>query len=197
MVGLDTAALLCQRVLLETMITNIAHPFASDIACKYSHITKVINLLISKKHAEKFEFYLCPFTAFIYFLLQQHPEKLMRFIHLEQDEFSSKPISIAQLFGLKECQNDSLESYVKSYFSESFSHKALLNTETKTKSQLSNVDKEFLAIKFLTISTLFNVHIETSWQKQITENVLHLFDWKDTTEFELALLELSPQCVIE
>ncbi|WP_212750847.1 hypothetical protein, partial [Pseudoalteromonas sp. S983] len=71
------------------MITNIAHPFASDIACKYSHITKVINLLISKKHAEKFEFYLCPFTAFIYFLLQQHPEKLMRFIHLEQDEFSS------------------------------------------------------------------------------------------------------------
>lgn len=197
MVGLDTAALLCQRVLLETLITNIAHPFASDIACKYSHITKVINLLISKKHAEKFEFYLCPFTAFIYFLLQQHPEKLMRFIHLEQDEFSSKPISIAQLFGLKECQNDSLESYVKSYFSESFSHKALLNTETKTKSQLSNVDKEFLAIKFLTISTLFNVHIETSWQKQITENVLHLFDWKDTTEFELALLELSPQCVIE
>ncbi|MAD90046.1 MAG: hypothetical protein CMK64_10105 [Pseudoalteromonas sp.] len=197
MVGLDTAALLCQRVLLETMIANISHPFATDIANKYAHINKVITLLISKKHSEKFEFYLCPFAAFIYFLLQQHPEKVMRFIQLNDNEYASKPFSIAQLFGLKEYQESSLEEYVRHYFSESFSHRALLHTETKSKSQLNDVDKEFIAIKYLAVSTLYELDIETEWQKQTTNEVLKLFDWQNINEFKTELLSLAPQCVIE
>lgn len=197
MVGLDTAALLCQRVLLETMIANISHPFATDIANKYAHINKVITLLISKKHSEKFEFYLCPFAAFIYFLLQQHPEKVMRFIQLNDNEYTSKPFSIAQLFGLKEYQETSLEEYVRNYFSESFSHRALLHTETKSKSQLNDVDKEFIAIKYLAVSTLYELDIETEWQKQTTNEVLKLFEWQNINEFKTELLSLAPQCVIE
>jgi hypothetical protein len=197
MVGLDTAALLCQRVLLETMITNVSHPFASDIINKYAHINKVITLLISKKHSEKFEFYLCPFAAFIYFLLHQHPEKVMRFIQIDEDEFSSKPLSIAQLFGLKDYQHDSLIDYVSNYFSESFSHRALLNTETKTKSQLNDVDKEFVAIKYLAMTTLFDIDLGTPWQKQTTTDVLKHFEWENIDMFKVALLELSPHCVIE
>lgn len=197
MVGLDTAALLCQRVLLETMIANIAHPFASDIANKYAHINKVITLLISKKHSEKFEFYICPFTSFIYFLLQQHAEKVMRFIHINDDEFTSKPLSVVQLFGLKEYQETSLTEFVSKYFSESFSHRALLHTETKNKSQLNDVDKEFIAIKYLAISTLYELDIDTQWQKQTTHEVLNSFGWRNIEEFKAELITLSPQCVIE
>jgi hypothetical protein len=197
MVGLDTAALLCQRVLLETMIANVSHPFSSDIINKYAHINKVITLLISKKHSEKFEFYLCPFTAFIYFLLQQHPEKVMRFIQIDDDDFSNKPLSIAQLFGLIKFQHDSLTDYVSNYFSESLSHLALLNTETKTKSQLNTLDKEFVAIKFLAIITLYDIDLETPWQRQTTKNVLKQFEWENIEVFKTALLDLSPHCVIE
>ncbi|ALO44648.1 hypothetical protein [Pseudoalteromonas phenolica] len=197
MVGLDTAALLCQRVLLETMISNVPHPFSIDIINKYAHINKVITLLISKKHSEKFEFYLCPFAAFIYFLLEHHSEKLMRFIQTPEDEFSSKPVSIAHLFGLKDIQDDSLSEYIENYFSESFSHRALLNTEIKTKSQLNDVDKEFVAIKYLVISSLYDIDIATPWQKQITSDVLQYFEWSSIDAFNSALLELSPQCVIE
>ncbi len=197
MVGLDTAALLCQRVLLETMIANVSHPFASDIINKYTHINKVITLLISKNHSEQFEFYLCPFAAFIYFLLQQHPEKVMRFMQIDEDEFSNKPLSIAQLFGVSDYQNNSLSDYVNDYFSESFSHRALLNTETKTKSQLNDVDKEFVAIKYLVMATLYNIDLETPWQRQATTYVLKQFEWENIEIFKSALLDLSPYCIIE
>ncbi|TMP70838.1 hypothetical protein CWC05_22995, partial [Pseudoalteromonas ruthenica] len=40
MVGLDTAGLLCQRVLLETLLAEQPHPFSADIWCKYTLINK-------------------------------------------------------------------------------------------------------------------------------------------------------------
>jgi hypothetical protein len=121
----------------------------------------------------------------------------MRFIQLNDNEYTSKPFSIAQLFGLKEYQETSLEKYVRDYFSESFSHRALLHTEAKSKSQLNDVDKEFIAIKYLAVSTLYELDIETEWQKQTTNEVLKLFDWQNINEFKTELLSLAPQCVIE
>ena len=86
---------------------------------------------------------------------------------------------------------------MSNYFSESFSHRALLNTETKTKSQLNDVDKEFVAIKYLAMTTLFDIDLGTPWQKQTTTDVLKHFEWDNIDVFKVALLDLSPHCVIE
>ena len=121
----------------------------------------------------------------------------MRFIQIEQDEFTNKPLSISLLFGIKTFQNDLLTEYVSNYFSESFSHQALLNTEVKSKDQLNSYDKEFIALKYLIISTLYEVDIETPWHKQITDEVLSLHGWDSMNEFKDYLVSHSPQCNIE
>lgn len=197
MVGLDTAALLCQRVLLETLISKLQHPFGQDIWHKYTHINKVITTLISKKSHEQFEYYLSPFAAFVFFILENHPDEVMRFVNTEQTNFEESPTSIAQLFGFKTLDTQKVDAFSSQYFNHSHAHNAFKQTEQLAKRELSMSAKHFVLIKLLAILSLSTSFKLTSWQKELLDEILYEFNWQSFDEFKLALIETAPYSSIE
>ncbi|CAH9065211.1 hypothetical protein PSECIP111854_03629 [Pseudoalteromonas sp. CIP111854] len=197
MVGLDIAGLLCQRVLLETLISELHHPFANDVWHKYNHINKVIMVLLSHAQGEQFERLLSPFTAAIYFILYQHSTAVMRRVIPCTEEVADKGISIAHLFGFGRLSEAKLTSYIESYFKYSDTHQAFLETEAKDKQTLSEDARHIIAIKLLAIYTLGESQTISAWQKQLLEDVLKKMQWQSLASFCDAFIAHSPSCSID
>ncbi|MBQ4849713.1 hypothetical protein J8L98_01020 [Pseudoalteromonas sp. MMG013] len=197
MVGLDTAGLLCQRVLLETLLADKPHPFSTDIWCKYALFNKVIYVLTQHSKSDLFETLLGPFTAAIYFMLSKHDSQVMRLIKTPSDQFSQKPLSIAHIFGFEQLDNAEFEQFIQKYFKYSSMHNAFAETELMDKHALSIHAKYFSAIKLIVVMMLTGNDELTTWQNQILEFTLDEFSWKSRTLFFNTLLEQSPYCTTE
>ncbi|TMO64978.1 hypothetical protein [Pseudoalteromonas aurantia] len=197
MVGLDTAGLLCQRVLLETLLAEQPHPFSADIWCKYTLINKIIFVLLSKSKPESFEALLGPFTAVIYFIVLNHDSQIMRLVTPPSDDFSQIPISTACIFGFEQLDGSLLNEFVQDNFRFSKMHNAFAETELTEKQSLSVDAKLFSAIKLITVIILTGETQLTAWQSQVLDSILDEFNWQSRTQILTAILEQSPLCTIE
>ncbi|OHU85427.1 MULTISPECIES: hypothetical protein [Pseudoalteromonas] len=197
MVGLDTAGLLCQRVLLETLISQLRHPFAGDIWHKYNYLNKLIMTLLSNEHSEQFEHFLSPFTAAIYFILAKHSCAIRRLVKGSTEELNDKSISIAHLFGFDRLDEIHFSEFTNRYFANSPSHQAFLETEKAEKSTLSNTARTLVVIKLLATYTLGETQALSAWQTQLLNDVLKEFQWLSLEQFCDAFIAHGPSCSID
>jgi hypothetical protein len=197
MVGLDTAGLLCQRVLLETLLVEKPHPFSADIWCKYSLISKIIFILISKSTTELYEALLGPFTATIYFILLNHDSQIMRLVTPPSEEFAQNTASLACIFGFEKLDEALLCDFINEHFKFSKMHNAFIETELTEKQSLSVDAKLFSVIKFITILVLTGESHLTAWQNQVLNTILEQLNWQNKEQLFTAILEQSPFCTIE
>ncbi|MBD1584059.1 hypothetical protein [Pseudoalteromonas sp. S16_S37] len=197
MVGLDNAGLLCQRVLLETLISQLHHPFANDVWNKYIHINKLITTLFSLTQGEQFEQLLSPFTAAIYFILKDHSTSIMRRVKPATEEIADKGVSIAHLFGFGRLDEALFTTFIESYFKYSPSHQALLDSEILLKQTLNEQGRQIVAIKLLSIYTLGESQDLSAWQKQLLDDELKKMQWSSIEVFCDAFIEHSPICSVD
>ncbi|WP_105169573.1 hypothetical protein [Pseudoalteromonas sp. T1lg23B] len=197
MVGLDTAGLLCQRVLLETLISELRHPFANDVWHKYNHLNKIIMTLLSHEHSEQFEHLLSPFTAAIYFMLSNHSCAIRKLVKGNTEELNEKSVSIAHLFGFVRLNDAQFTEFSNKYFAHSPSHQAFLETEKADKDTLSDEARHLVAIKLLANHTLGESQELSAWQSQLLEDVIKEFQWNSLREFCDAFITHGPSCNID
>jgi hypothetical protein len=195
MIGLNTAGLLCQRVLLETLIKNNKHPFIKDIWNKYTYIQKVIKTLIKTSSGGEFEKLLCPFTAAVIFILNDHSSAIMRLVTPPTSRTCDNTVSIRQLFGFDRLDNKELNKFFDINFKYSDSHSSFLMSEESNKhDEQSHL---FCLITYLTIQLHSGIETNSISQQGFIDEILKSYDWGSLDEFKMAFIDLSPFCSIE
>ncbi|TQF67408.1 hypothetical protein [Pseudoalteromonas luteoviolacea] len=197
MVGLDTATLLCQRVLIEQVISQLRHPFAQDVWHKYQQISLVLATLIKRAYGQEYENILSPVSAVIAFMLKHHDIDIKRFTCTDEQLDDTKPYSLSRLFGFQTFDEQKLQTYFDSHFGDSPAHQAFQNSEKEKHNQLSGKAKTFVAVKVLSMQWSSAAFEATAWQKTILEEQAIKFGWKNIAEVHDALLALSLHNIIE
>ncbi|MCF2855999.1 hypothetical protein L1286_00820 [Pseudoalteromonas sp. SMS1] len=197
MVGLDTASLLCQRVLIEQVISQLRHPFAQDVWHKYQLISLILATLIKKAYGEEFESILSPISAVVAFMLKHHDIDIKRFTYTDEQLDDAKPYSLSRLFGFQSFNEHKLHTYFDAHFGDSPAHQAFQNSEQEKHNHLSEDANTFVAVKVLSMLWSSATFEPTAWQKSVLENQAIKFGWKNIDELHSALLALSLHNMIE
>ncbi|KZN46275.1 hypothetical protein [Pseudoalteromonas luteoviolacea] len=197
MVGLNTASLLCQRVLIEQVISQLKHPFALDIWHKYQQLALILATLTKQANGQDYESVLSPISAVIAFMLKHHDIDIKRFTCVSEQSDDNTPYSLARLFGFLEFNSAKLNEYFTHHFDNSAPHNAFMQSEKEKHNALSEEAKTFVAIKVLAMQWSSAYFEPTSWQRLVLENQISMFGWRDEAQLNDAILELSLYSVIE
>ncbi|AZZ95942.1 hypothetical protein [Pseudoalteromonas sp. R3] len=177
MVGLDAAALLCQRVLVEQLIVQLKHPFAKDIWHKYQLFAQVLAALVQQNYGHHYENILSPVSAAVAFMLKRHSVDIKRFPFALDSTDSTHPVSLAQLFGFGAFSEEEFKHYFHNHFASSEAHRAFEQSELSRKSKLSGLALTFTAVKILTLLICDSNFKTSAWQRQVLEEQARLHDW--------------------
>ncbi|KZN69374.1 hypothetical protein [Pseudoalteromonas luteoviolacea] len=197
MVGLNTATLLCQRVLIEQVISQLRHPFAQDVWHKYQQISLILATLINRAYGQEFESILSPISAVVAFMLKHHDIDIKRFTYTEKETDDAKPYSLSRLFGFPHFDEHKLQTYFESHFGDSPAHQAFQNSEREKHNSLSDDAKTFVAVKILAMFWNSASFEPTAWQKTVLEEQVLKFGWSDVAEVQEAILTLAMHSIIE
>ncbi|MBQ4810648.1 hypothetical protein J8M20_04845 [Pseudoalteromonas luteoviolacea] len=197
MVGLNTATLLCQRVLIEQVISQLRHPFAQDIWHKYQQISLILATLIKRAYGEEYESILSPISAVVAFMLNHHDIDIKRFTYTEKEEDETKPYSLSRLFGFSHFDEQKLLEYFDAHFGESAAHLAFRNSEKEKHNALSDDAKTFVAVKVLAMQWSSANFEPTAWQKTVLEEQAQKFGWSGLSQVHEAILALSIHSMVE
>ncbi|AOT10580.1 hypothetical protein [Pseudoalteromonas luteoviolacea] len=197
MVGLNTASLLCQRVLIEQVISQLKHPFAVDIWHKYQQLSLILATLTKQAYGQAYESILSPISAVIAFMLKHHDIDIKRFTCVSTQSDTATPYSLARLFGFLEFSSDKLDDYFAHHFDNSEPHRAFKQSEREKNNSLSEEAKTFVAIKVLSMMWSSAYFQPTAWQRLVLENQIKKFGWESEEQLHRAILELSLHSMIE
>ncbi|MCG7533968.1 hypothetical protein [Pseudoalteromonas sp. OOF1S-7] len=197
MVGLDAAALLCQRVLVEQLIVQLKHPFAKDIWHKYQLFSQVLAALVQQNYGHHYEHVLSPVSAAIAFMLKHHSVDIKRFVYASECADNPYPVSLANLYGFNAFEEDAFKHYFHNHFANSDAHQAFEQSELNRKSKLKGLSLTFTAVKVLTLQ-ICDANFQTSaWQRQVLDEQARLHDWANLNALQAHLQSLGLYNLIE
>ncbi|WP_125557029.1 hypothetical protein [Pseudoalteromonas rubra] len=197
MVGLDAAALLCQRVLVEQLIVQLKHPFAKDIWHKYQLFAQVLAALVQQNYGHHYEHILSPVSAAIAFMLKEHSVDIKRFVYTSECSTNPQPVSLAYLYGFAAYDEEAFKHYFHTHFANSEAHRAFEQSELYKKSKLKGLSLTFAAVKVLTLK-ICDAKFETSaWQRQLLDEQAKEHKWPDLNALEAHLQSLGLYNLIE
>ncbi|MBQ4835110.1 hypothetical protein [Pseudoalteromonas luteoviolacea] len=197
MVGLNTASLLCQRVLVEQVISQLRHPFALNIWHKYQQLAQILATLTKQAYGQEYESILSPISAVVAFMLKHHDIDIKRFTCVSEQADSSTPYSLARLFGFMEFNTTQLNDYFSHHFDNSPPHTAFMQSEKEKDDSLSEEAKTFVAIKVLAMQWSSAHFTPTAWQHHVLQNQIKKFGWDSEMQLNDAILALSLHSMIE
>ncbi|WP_440056410.1 hypothetical protein ACSLBF_20065 (plasmid) [Pseudoalteromonas sp. T1lg65] len=197
MVGLDTAGLLSQRVLLEQVIASHPLPFTEDVLAKYTMLAQIIAIFVGSSYGQEYEEILSPFTAVVTFLVLHQGVEIQHLTAFKREPFSEKVISVANLFGIQEIAFDKLNQFMQRHFADSKLHQNMLDSETSVKSELPQNTNIFIFIKLVALKVMAPFWQPTAWQSQFMDAMVSDSEFTSYQAFENALLEAGFYSTIE
>ncbi|CCQ10884.1 putative orphan protein [Pseudoalteromonas luteoviolacea B = ATCC 29581] len=191
MVGLDNAALMSQRVLLEQSLENYAHPMMREVRSRYNATLNVINVYSKHQSELHFESLASPFASYVYYLLSTYQDIKWQ---IPEPDFAEQPqaLSYALIFGINGGDNKLVCESIQNHFAFSPVHKAFIHSELSIKENLTDLARAMVFIKLM-VYTLLVPHVDFSaWQKSLIKSQLHLLGLRQQNEFLELVLEQGP-----
>ncbi|WP_462152807.1 hypothetical protein [Pseudoalteromonas xiamenensis] len=191
MVGLDNAALMCQRVLLEQSLEDYAHPLMAEVLSRYAITLKAVQAYTALQTTYHFEAIAGPFTAYVYYLLCTYQDIKWQIPDVEFEQ-EATPLSYAYIFGISSVDNKTVCESIQAHFSFSGAHKAFISSELSSKDQLIGLSKAMVFIK-LAVYRLLKPEVPFSaWQKALIQEQLNSLSVTDFEHFVGKIIEQAP-----
>ncbi|MFC3033794.1 hypothetical protein ACFOEE_14830 [Pseudoalteromonas fenneropenaei] len=192
MVGLDNAALLCQRVLLESALEHFSHPLMAELQARYSSTLKVITVYAKAHTQHHFEQLASPFTAFLLFILSHYNAQLRWQIPLTDGQHSELPVSYGLIYGIQSYDKQTLTKLFHSWFTKSANHNAFLVSELDNKSAVKGLAASLVFIKLATYKLLMPEAELSAWQTALIQQQLKELMLPSFEHFQEQVLALGP-----